>query len=160
MIRVLKCCMACSIKLDCLFLEKMDRVKVEVDLGEKAWQVNVSARKHEWYIDEPEDMGGSDSGATPSEMVFAGLGACTAITCKMYAQRKNWPLKDVHVVLELLEKEAKSDGQFTRIMRQIVFEGPLDEAQKDRLLQIAGLCPVAKMLKGSIEIESSWINQK
>jgi len=138
----------------------METVKVEIALGEQAWQVQAKARKHAWIIDEPKELNGGDTGATPTEMVLAGLGSCTAITCKMYAQRKEWPLTGLKVAVELVEKEARTEGQFTRVKRQIIFEGPLDEVQKDRLLHIANQCPVAKMLKGSIEIESSWIKQK
>lgn len=138
----------------------MEEVNVAIELGEEAYQVKAKAREHTWQIDEPKEIGGGNTGPTPSEMVLSGLGSCTAITCKMYAARKNWPLEGVQVDLKITEKEVLHEGQLTRIDRTIVFFGDLSEEQKDRLLHIAKLCPVAKMLTGTIEINSSWINQK
>lgn len=98
--------------------------------------------------DEPKDLGGDDAGLAPHELVLAGLGACTSMTLRMYAERKGWPLSAVRVVLG-----AERGTPFT-ITRRIELEGPLDAEQRQRLLEIANKCPVHKTLTGAIAIES------
>ncbi len=120
-------------------------------LGEEDYVVSLQARQHEILADEPEDIGGGDQGFTPYELILAGLGACTSVTLKMYAQRKGWVLQDVDVTLEM----ANEKGQVPVITRKIKVQGDLTPEQCDRLLQIANACPVHKLLSNPIAIESA-----
>lgn len=120
-------------------------------LGEEDYVVSLQARQHEILADEPEDIGGSDQGLTPYELILAGLGACTSVTLKMYAQRKGWVLRDVDVKLEMVNEK----GHSPVIIRKIKVQGDLTPEQCDRLLQIANTCPVHNLLDNPIEIESA-----
>lgn len=110
---------------------------------------------HRWQADEPEALGGGDTAPDPMQLVLSGLGACTAITLKMYAARKQWPLRDVEVELELNPAGKPEAGNDIR--RQVRLEGDLDEAQRERLLQIANACPVHKLLAGEIRIDTALV---
>lgn len=114
------------------------------------YQVKLENGRHVFAADEPVEQGGLDSAPAPDELLEAALASCTAITLRMYADRKQWPLEsiDVNVTLERIEGK-------TVFSRNIYLKGNLDTEQKDRLLQIAKLCPVSKTLTGSIEVNSS-----
>lgn len=116
----------------------------------------VQTATHEWIADEPESLGGQNKGPAPFEMVLAGLGACTTMTLRMYAQHKKWPLDRVSVTLLRVEKGA-DDGISDRFVRHIEVEGDLTSEQRERLLQIANKCPVHKSLTGALEIESKLL---
>ncbi|RUO30779.1 osmotically inducible protein OsmC [Aliidiomarina sedimenti] len=116
----------------------------------------VVTAKHEWLADEPEDMGGADQGPAPFEMVLAGLGACTSMTMRMYAQHKKWSLDKVSVTL-LHVKKGAADGKSDKFIRHIEIEGDLSDEQRERLLEIANKCPVHKSLTGALEIESKLL---
>jgi putative redox protein len=126
--------------------------EVLVRTGEGKFQQRVVIGPHEKLADEPKELGGDDSGPGPFEYVLAGLGACTSMTVKLYADRKSWPLHAVHVSLSMQKLE---DGH--RLQRSIQLEGDLTEEQRTRLLEIANKCPVHKMLTGKIEIESALV---
>jgi putative redox protein len=97
--------------------------------------------------DEPTETGGDDAGPAPHEWILAGLGACTSMTLKMYADRKGWPLESVEVIVEGDHVE----GAFV-LTRHVRVTGRLDEAQCGRLLEIANKCPVHKSLSGPIRL--------
>lgn len=111
---------------------------------------DIEVAGHRVRSDEEVEKGGEDTGATPHELLLAALGSCTAMTLKVYAERKGWPLRDVHVVLNA----ANADGGYV-IARQVTLDGDLDAEQRQRLLEIADKCPVHKTLSGSITINTT-----
>ena len=104
---------------------------------------------HSLVIDEPRGAGGGDAGPSPTRTVAAALAACTAITCEMYAQRKGWELGEVEVEVELEYGENSSIDHLTVALR---VREPLDEGQQERLLAIAGKCPVHRALAGATPV--------
>jgi putative redox protein len=121
---------------------------------EEGYRARATARNHTFYTDEPTDAGGTDSAPTPMEMMLGALGMCMAITVKLYADRKGWPLQGVEVALDVERFNAKDyaayegAAQFVHELRdQIAFQGPLDDEQRDRLFEIAGKCPVHRLLE-------------
>jgi putative redox protein len=124
-------------------------------IGDQPYTVNLSdGHAHHWLADEPIELGGANQGPTPMGMLLGSLGACTAITLKMYAARKGWPLQDVQVHLSLQAGDA-AGGQ--DIQRDITLQGELDDEQRTRLLQIAHACPVHKLLTGEVRIASQLV---
>lgn len=115
------------------------------------FRVTASDGHHEWNGDEPKDLGGGDVGPNPDNLLLSSLGACTAITLKMYAAHKKWDLQKVEVRLAL-NPEGKPDDGSSRIDRHITVSGNLSEEQRMRLLQIANACPVHKILTGTINV--------
>ena len=108
---------------------------------------------HAWLSDMPAEQDGANTGPTPEHLLLSSLGACTAITLRMYAARKRWPLEAVDVELQFNPDGKPASG--TELRRRIVLRGPLDDAQRDRLLQIANACPIHKALTGEIRIASA-----
>ncbi len=127
------------------------------NIGPFAETVRVGT--HVLSADEPVASGGTNTGPGPYDYVLAGLGACTAMTLRMYARQKNWPLQNVRVWLkhdkihaqDCVECETR-EGKIDRIDREIVLEGKLDEAQRQKLLEIADKCPVHRTLTSEIRI--------
>jgi putative redox protein len=127
----------------------MAEATVTAHIGSTNYQVHFDDGKHTWLADEPESLGGGDRGPTPVSLLLSSLGACTSVTLKMYAQRKGWPLEEVHVTLNI---ESGEEG--STIDRKITLQGELSDEQRERLLQIANACPVHKILTRSITIRS------
>ena len=111
--------------------------EVEIDSG------------HTIVIDEPADRGGADKGPSPTRAAAAGLAACTAITCEMYAAMKGWELGAVECEVEIEQGPGSAFEQITVTLR---VPETLDDAQRDRLLVIAGKCPVHRALSGETEV--------
>lgn len=138
--------------------------QVTVEGGPEGFRNAVRAGKHMLTADEPEDVGGTDQGPNPYDFLLAALGACTSMTLRMYANRKEWPLQGVLVTLTHdrihandCEDCESEKGLVDVIERKIALEGPLDDEQRQRLLEIAEKCPVHKTLTTETKIRSSLV---
>ncbi|MFQ5527950.1 MAG: OsmC family protein [Thermoanaerobaculia bacterium] len=126
-------------------------------------QTTISARQFTWLSDEPPAGGGSDQGPTPYEILVGSLAACTAITLRWYANHTRIELEGVDVALEFdrvhaddcAECEQETGGLIERIRSRVTIRGSFDEAQRARLTQIAGRCPVHKTLTHGVQIFDS-----
>lgn len=116
--------------------------------------VHLNARAHAWLADEPIADGGADRGPTPHELLLSALGACTAVTLRMYAARKGWVLEAVQVELQFNPDGVPAAGG-NDIRRRITVRGALSAEQRERLLQIANACPIHKVLSGDVRIATS-----
>ena len=125
--------------------------EISAKLGPSDFLMELTNDTHHWKADEPIELGGTYLGPNPYELLLSSLSACSAITMKMYANRKQWPLEGVDIKCDLVKDEP---GAPTRIIRKIEISGLLDEDQKARLIQIADLCPVHKMISSGIKIDT------
>ena len=121
--------------------------EVRVRWGSGKFGQDVAVAGHTLRADEVSEKGGDDTGPAPHELLLAALGSCTAMTLKVYAERKGWPLRDVHVTLN-----GDSTPGRLAITRQLDFEGDLDAEQRQRLIEIADTCPVHRTLTGELTI--------
>ena len=124
---------------------------VKVTLGATPYLCTVEAGPHTFLVDEPTAVGGGDVAPQPGYLLLTSLASCTAITVKMYANRKGWPLESIEVSARF-NSEDKPTPQTTVIESQIRFIGPLDAEQRLRLMQIANACPVHKLLANPIQL--------
>lgn len=102
--------------------------------------------------DEPAEAGGQNTGFSPDELLCAALGACTAATLRMYADRKGWPLEKAEVKVHF---ERTASFTETQMVRSIQLHGPLTGEQRERLLEIAGKCPLHKTLTHPIHVQTT-----
>ncbi|WP_425080435.1 alpha/beta fold hydrolase [Ruegeria arenilitoris] len=121
-----------------------------------------SGPRHHAVADEPESYGGTDRGMSPYGFVSSGLGACTSMTIRMYARRKRWPLTGIsvdvcHNKVHGQDAGFAGDGKIDVFRRKIRLEGPLDQEQRTRLLEIADKCPVHRTLEGSAHITTELL---
>ncbi len=137
---------------------KDNRVVVRTETG---LRTDIMANGHTLVADEPVGMGGMGAGLTPYDYLVAALGACTAMTVRMYADRKGWPLESVTVRLDHQRIHAKDceecetkEGRIDRIERELELAGPLKEQQRRRLLEIADRCPVHRTLESEVVVET------
>lgn len=135
--------------------------EVLVTERDHTFQLNVYSDKHQWLADEPSTVGGKDQGPDPYEHLLAAVGTCTAMTIRMYANRKQWPLTDVSVQLRHSREHftdcegcEESPQKLDRIARDIQFFGDLTLEQRQRLMEIADRCPVHRTLTGQLDISS------
>ncbi len=118
----------------------------------------MAGPKHYVKADEPESYGGTDRGLTPYQFLAAGLGACTSMTIRMYARRKEWPLD--HVAVDVTHNRVHAQdagievGPLDHFMRTISLTGALDDTQRQRLLEIADKCPVHRSLEAGATIKT------
>lgn len=126
---------------------------------------DVAVGAHHLAADEAKEIGGDGTGPAPHELLLAGLGACTVMTLKLYAARKQWPLE--HVSVRLTRRKIKAadcpdcrtatEGEVEEMTREITLTGPLDADIRAKLLNIADKCPVHRTLTGEIKIRTSLI---
>lgn len=117
-----------------------------------AYRHEVHTGCHQLLADEPASAGGQDAGPAPYDLVLAGLGACVAITLRMYAERKSWDIGDLKVELQLFKD---ADGK-ARVTRRLRTPAVLTAAQQARLLEIAGKTPVTRTLEAGLAMVTEW----
>jgi putative redox protein len=134
---------------------------IVAETGSGTFTRQITAGRHQLIADEPAPIG-DDAGPTPYDLLLGALGACTSMTARMYANRKNWPLERIRVTLRHKRIHAKdcaecetTKGFIDHIDIDIELVGDLDDAQRDRLLQIAERCPVHQVLTSEIDIATS-----
>jgi putative redox protein len=142
--------------------QREEGVVVVRETGQGKFQNEVLNGPHRMVADEPVSVGGDATGPTPYGYLLAGLGSCTSMTIRMYAERKKWPLTNVSVTLRHHKIHATDcadcetrDGKVDRIDRELAFEGNLDAEQRSRLLEIADKCPVHRTLHSEVKIVST-----
>jgi uncharacterized OsmC-like protein len=148
----------------------MNEVRVKLPLKE-GFRTQITAGQHQLIADEPKAAGGTDEGPSPYELLLAALGACTAMTLKMYVERKKLPVTNVEVLLSFdrihiddcescVKEERLNDQEVQHISRLIYVTGDVTEEQKERLLYIAGRCPVHVTLHSNPHVEDALIVRK
>jgi putative redox protein len=131
--------------------------------GSGGYTQHIVAGRHSFLADEPLPIG-RDNGPTPYDLLLAGLGACTSMTVRMYADRKGWPLERIRVTLRHSRIHAKdcancesTNSFIDHIDKDIELSGNLDDAQRQRLLQIARQCPVHRTLMSEVDTTTSLL---
>ena len=132
------------------------------DAGTGRYTQRITAGRHLLIADEPVSVGGTDAGPNPYELLLAALGACTAITLRMYADRKGLPLRGTTVRLRHDRVHAKDcaditqmSGMLSRIRRELILAGPLSAEDRQRLAELADRCPVHRTLSSEIAFETT-----
>jgi len=118
-------------------------------IGADTYKTELVARTHKIVADEPTDVGGKDLGPRPGDFLRMSLASCTAITLRMYANRKKFDVKEIQV--SVVSKDVEGGTAFET---DIKISSNLDETQHERMLQIAKLCPVHKVLTNPIQIST------
>ena len=125
------------------------------DSGHGGLQILVGAGPIRFAADEPVAQGGLDIGPTPHDLVAAGLAACTAMTLRLYANRKAWPLGEVHV--EVTHSRSPTEIPHDTFHRSLRMEGDLDAEQRQRLAEIAEMCPIHRLLTAGSAVVTTTI---
>jgi putative redox protein len=132
------------------------------EAGRGKFAVDIEAGPHHLIADEPAAMGGNDLGPAPHDFLLAGLGACTVMTVRMYADRKGFALEGVRVLLTRRKIRAAdctdcvaTEGEVEEMSREIVLTGNLDAESRQKLLEIASKCPVHRTLTGEIKVRTT-----
>jgi putative redox protein len=136
--------------------------RVTARTGVGGFRTDIFANGYPLVADEPVEYGGGNEGPSPYDYLQAALGACTGMTLQMYARRKGWPLEEAVVRLSHQKIHAEDcrdcdekESRIDKFVRELELHGELDEAQRQRLLEIAGQCPVHRTLTGEVRVETT-----
>jgi putative redox protein len=134
-------------------MENLFEKDVTGHIGLQKYLCTITWRNGKIIMDEPENVGGKDLGPDPFSTLLASLGGCTLSTLRMYIDRKGWDIPAINISLNLYQE---TETQIiTTISRVINFSGEVTTEQKERLLTIADKCPISKLLKGKININTT-----
>ena len=125
---------------------------VSAKIGAETYKTTLETDVHTLISDEPMDAGGRDLGPAPGDLLRMSLASCTAITLRMYANRKNMDVKQIEVKVSTEKVEDKAIFHMT-----IHIDGNIDDAQRKRMLQIGTACPIHKILTNPIEVSGQLI---
>jgi putative redox protein len=131
----------------------------EVTNNGETYTSNIQVNQHSLLVDEPIEKGGEDLGPAPGDYLCAALASCTAITLRMYAQRKQWKVDEIKVKVNLVLGKETSTGHNT-FFCELFFTGDLDDEQQKRLLVIANSCPLHKLLSKPSDIVTTILSQQ
>ncbi len=127
--------------------------KATVILPQEGYQTTIISGNHTYHSDEPIEDGGTDTGPTPTQMVMGALGSCIAITMRLYADRKGWALEGVELDLDFERFKGKDyeayDGTeryIHEITKKVTLRGNLTQEQRERIIEIGGMCPVHRLI--------------
>lgn len=134
-------------------MEKTGHYAVRATIDGPAYDTRIAVRGHELHGDEPVDEGGADTGPKAHEYLCTALASCTAITLRMYADRKQFSVRSIHVDCTL-DRSVKNAAVDSRFNMKITINGELTSDQRQRMLQIAEMCPVHKTLNGAITLDT------
>jgi putative redox protein len=134
-----------------------ERIVEIVESGRGPYGQLIMARHHLLGADEPGEQGGKDAGPDPFELLLAALGACTAMTIRAYALRKQMPLQEVEVELHYVPHAGAGPLARAQFERAITLGGDLTDEQRHRLLEIAGRSPVAQILQRGADITTMLV---
>ncbi len=123
--------------------------QVHATINKNKYKTTIQTEGLTFFADEPVDLGGTNLGPNPKELLAGALAACTTITLRMYADRKEWPLEDIKVDVKI---DTETQPGTTLIHKKIELIGDLDDKTKERLLNIAEKCPVNKLLLQPIQM--------
>ena len=121
--------------------------KVSARIGNETYRTELKTTPHTVTSDEPIGLGGKDLGPSPGDLLRMSLASCTAITLRMYANRKGWDVKSIEVTVGTEKIQRK-----TIFSVSIGIDGAIDPSQRQRMLQIGKLCPIHKILTGEIDV--------
>ncbi len=126
---------------------------VIASIGTEKYKCTVEWRHGKFITDEPESAGGKDMGTDPTTLLLSYLGTCTMATLRMYIDRKGWDIPTISVSVNMYQEE-KDGKNVTVIDRDLNFLSPVTDEQRERLIQIAKVCPVSKILEGEIHLRT------
>ena len=126
---------------------------IEGSIGVQKYLCTISWRNGTLLMDEPESVGGQNIGPDPFSTLLASLAGCTLSTLRMYIDRKEWNIREIKISLNLSQET--NEKLETKISRTITFSSEVSEEQKERLLFISEKCPISKLLKGNITINTT-----
>ena len=138
------------------------KTPVIVRTGRSHYRTTIEAGPHALLVDEPAAYGGTDTGPTPYDLIAAALGACTSVTLRMYADRKDWPLEEIAVrithskvhAVDEEQCETSATARLDLLEREIDLVGALSDEQRARLLEIADRCPVHRTLSAGVHVKT------